>query len=93
MSATVKVYTTNYCPYCNAAKRFLDNAGVSYEAIDVSNDHETRMWLVEKSGMRTVPQIMVGDVAVGGFSDMEAMHRRGEFAPLLQQQGVESKLS
>lgn len=91
MSASVTVYTTSYCPYCNAAKRFLDNGGVEYEAVDVSNDPEKRMWLVEKSGMRTVPQIFVGDESVGGFSDMEGMHRRGEFAPLLDRHGVSHK--
>lgn len=93
MSAKVAVYTTNYCPYCNAAKRFLEKAGVQYDSIDVTNDPEKRMWLVEQSGMRTVPQIFVGDEAIGGFSDMEAMHRRGEFAPLLQRHGVENTLS
>ena len=93
MSAQVRVFTTNYCPYCNAAKRFLDNAGVAYDAIDVTHDAETRMWLVETSGMRTVPQIFVGDESIGGYSDMDAMHRRGEFKAVLERHGVANKLA
>ena len=32
----VQIYTTNWCPYCNAAKALLDDKGVPYEEIDVT---------------------------------------------------------
>lgn len=88
MSEAVKVYVTNYCPYCNSAKRFLTSNGIAFETIDITQDAQKRMWLVETTGMRTVPQIFVGDTSVGGYTDMEAMHRRGEFVPLLERNGV-----
>jgi glutaredoxin 3 len=36
----------------------------------------------------SVPQIFVGDVHVGGFDDMMAMHRAGRFEPLLHGEGA-----
>jgi len=84
----VTVYVTNYCPYCTAAKQFLDRLGVAYSTIDVTGDHEKRDWLVKTSGQRTVPQIFVGKTSVGGFTDMKAMDARGDFKPLLELNGV-----
>ena len=84
----VTVYVTTYCPYCTAAKQFLDRLGVTYSAIDVTHDPDRRDWLVKASGQRTVPQIFVGTTSVGGFTDMKAMDSRGEFKPLLDQNGV-----
>lgn len=85
---TVRVYVTTFCPYCVAAKRWLTTRGVPYEVVDASTDPTTRYWLVEKSGMRTVPQIFVGEHSVGGYTDMVAMDERGEFFPLLDAQGI-----
>lgn len=88
MSQKVTVYVTNYCPYCNSAKRFLTSNGIEFETVDVTTDIERRNWLVETTGLRTVPQIFVGETPVGGYTDMDAMHRRGEFVPLLDKNGI-----
>ena len=75
--ARVRIYTTNYCGYCNAAKRFLAQAkGVEFEEIDVSYDPDTRRWLVEATGQSTVPQIFVGDQAIGGYTDLAALEAK-----------------
>lgn len=78
MSVPVQVYVTNYCPYCTRAKSLLDKRGIAYEVIDVTNDPEKRAWLVESTGMRTVPQIFIGGEAVGGSDDLHELDRRGE---------------
>jgi len=81
--AAVRVYTTTSCPYCVQAKRLLDRKGVAYEEIDVTGDTERRAEMMRASGRRTVPQIFVGDTHVGGYDDMAALDRRGQFDPLL----------
>lgn len=81
----VKVYVTTYCPYCVAAKRYLDRKDVAYEVIDITGDHEKRLWLLERTGMRTVPQIFVGEHAIGGYTDMVALDKRGGLQPLLDE--------
>ncbi|MHB8416894.1 MAG: glutaredoxin 3 [Myxococcales bacterium] len=80
----VRIYTTDYCPYCRNAKALLDRKGVPYQEIDVTGDDEAREKLTAQTGLRTVPQIFVGDTLVGGFSDLEALEKAGKLTPLLQ---------
>ncbi|WP_373045617.1 glutaredoxin 3 [Vulgatibacter sp.] len=81
----VKVYTTTYCGYCDRAKSLLRRKGVAYEEIDVTGNDEMRMDLVKRSGgMRTVPQIWVGETHVGGFDDLSELDRSGELDRMLQ---------
>ena len=74
----VRVYSTQVCPYCVRAKMLLKERGIAYEEIDVSRDHEKRSWLVEATGRRTVPQIFIGDEAIGGFDELRALDLSGE---------------
>ncbi len=80
----VQVYTKRNCAYCVRAKALLQKKGVAYEEIDVENDDARRVWLVEKTGQRTVPQIFVGDRSLGGFTDLEALDRQGQLDPILR---------
>ncbi len=80
----VRIYTARTCPYCVRAKRLLERKNVSYEEIDVSMDDEARLKLMETTGLRTVPQIFIGDRHVGGSDDLHALEQRGELDPLLQ---------
>ena len=79
----VKIYTTRVCAYCIAAKRLLAARGVPYQEIDVSSDDAKRMWLVEATGRRTVPQIFFGDEPIGGYDDLAALDRSGQLAQKL----------
>ncbi|HZJ54991.1 MAG TPA: glutaredoxin 3 [Myxococcaceae bacterium] len=80
----VTIYTTVSCVFCLRAKEYLRSKGVAYEEVDVTGDQVARARLVERSnGQRTVPQIFVGDVHVGGYTDLVALDREGRFQPLL----------
>lgn len=79
----VQIYSTDWCPYCNAAKSLLEDKGVPYEEIDVT-EPSLRIAMVERAhGRRTVPQIFIGDLHVGGYDDLSRLERRGELDPLL----------
>lgn len=83
--AEVIIYRTNYCYYCDMAKRLFDELGVEYEQIDVTDDAEARQRMVELSGgKRTVPQIFIDGTPVGGFTDLQALHRSGKLDELLE---------
>ena len=83
--AAVTIYTTASCVFCLRAKEYLRSKGVAYEEVDVTGDEEARARLVERSdGQRTVPQIFVGEVRVGGYTDLVAMDGEGKFKPLLK---------
>jgi len=79
----VRIYTTTYCGYCYAAKSILRRKQVEFEEIDCTRDPETRRWLVEKTGRRTVPQIFFGEVPVGGHDELRAMERAGQLDAVL----------
>jgi glutaredoxin 3 len=79
----VQIYSTDWCPYCSAAKSLLDDKGAPYEEIDVT-DPTLRVAMVERAhGRRTVPQIFIGETHVGGYDELARLERRGELDPLL----------
>ena len=85
--STVRIYTKRHCPFCVRAKALLDRKGVSYEEIDAEGQDELRLWLAERTGQRTVPQIFVGDRSLGGFSDIDALDKQGKLDPILRGEG------
>jgi len=91
MSTQVTVYVTNYCSFCDAAKRWLTAMEVAFTTVDVTHDAAKRDWLVATTGMRTVPQIFVGDTATGGYQETRALDAAGKFRPLLDAAGVSYK--
>lgn len=87
--APITVYTSAMCGYCVAAKNFLKSRGLAWDEVRVDLDAAERERMVARSGGRiTVPQIFVGDVHVGGYDDMMALHRAGKLEPLLAGAGA-----
>jgi glutaredoxin 3 len=81
----VRIYTTTHCGCCVRAKEFLTRKGVAFEEIDVTGDEQARARLVERTGgLRTVPQIWIGEHHVGGYTDLAALERDGKLQPLLE---------
>lgn len=81
--AKVEIYTTLVCPYCVQAKRLFDSKGVDYEEIRIDLDPAKRLFMMEKSGRRTVPQIFIDEASIGGCDDLYALERAGRLDPLL----------
>lgn len=79
----VSVYTTSYCPYCEAAKALLKKRGIEFEEIRLSEDDDAA-WdeLTSRSGMKTVPQIFAGERLIGGYSELAAQDRSDELRSL-----------
>lgn len=80
----ITIYTTPMCPYCARAKALLRQKGAAFEEVDVFMDREARVAMEEKSGRRTVPQIFIDDVHVGGCEDLTALESSGELDPLIE---------
>lgn len=84
MRSPVIIYTTPICPYCARAKSLLSKKGVAYREVDVMMDDKAREEMLAKSGgARTVPQIFIGDIHVGGSDELYALERDGKLDPLL----------
>ncbi len=81
---TVRMYTTQVCPYCQRAKALLIQRGVTAIAeVRVDLEPAERENMVALTGRRTVPQIFIGDLHVGGCDDLMALDRRGGLLALL----------
>ncbi|MDC8784168.1 glutaredoxin 3 [Roseateles koreensis] len=83
--ASVKMYTTQVCPYCIRAKALLKQRGVTdIEEVRIDLDPAARDAMMAQTGRRTVPQIFIGDTHVGGCDDLMALDQKGGLASLLQ---------
>jgi glutaredoxin 3 len=82
--AAITMYATAVCPYCVQAERLLRAKGVADIAkVRVDLDPERRLEMTQKTGRRTVPQIYIGALHIGGYDDLVALDRAGKLAPLL----------
>lgn len=63
----VKVYSTNTCPYCTLAKRYLESKGVAFQDIDVSRDQAAAREMVSKTGQMGVPVLEINGEFIVGF--------------------------
>lgn len=80
----VEIYTTPLCGYCHAAKRLLTGKSVPFTEIDISGNSALRAEMTRRSnGGRTVPQIFIGGVPVGGCDDLHAMDEAGRLEAAL----------
>lgn len=84
----ITLYSTAICPYCVMAKNFLKSKGLTWTEVRIDTDPVAREAMMAKARRTSVPQIFVGDVHVGGYDDMMALHRAGKFEPLLAGQGA-----
>ena len=80
----VEIYTKWGCPYCVAAKALLDGKGVTYTEYDITMGGPKRDEMRARvPGAMTVPQVLVDDVAYGGYDDIAALDRQGKLDPVL----------
>jgi len=82
--ATVEIYTTPICGFCHATKRLLTAKGVSFSEVDVMADPSRRAEMTQRAnGGRTVPQIFIDDLHIGGNDDLQALEHAGKLDALL----------
>lgn len=64
----IKIITSEWCQYCTAAKRLLDEKGIKYEEIDIIDGFK----LMAENQLRTIPQIFMDDVLIrGGYEGLK----------------------
>ncbi|NMG53114.1 glutaredoxin 3 [Aromatoleum aromaticum] len=82
--AKIRMYATNVCPYCVRAEQLLKRKGVTdIEKIRVDQDPSLRDEMIRLTGRRTVPQIFIGDLHVGGCDDLFDLDHAGKLDSLL----------
>ncbi len=83
--AKVEIYTWSYCPYCIRAKQLLDSKDVAYTEYVLDDDEAGRDAMAERGsdGKRSVPQIFINDVHIGGNDALQQLERDAKLDPLL----------
>jgi glutaredoxin 3 len=82
--AEVMMYTTGRCPYCDYAERLLRAKGVADIAkVRVDLEPARRAEMMSRTGLRTVPQIYIGEFHVGGYEELAALDRAGKLDSML----------
>ncbi|KAJ8517665.1 hypothetical protein ONZ45_g5162 [Pleurotus djamor] len=83
----VVIFSKSYCPYCKRAKALFSSNYPNletkvYELDQLPDGSAIQDYLEEKTGQRTVPNIFVNRIHIGGSSDADAKHSNGELARL-----------
>ena len=73
----VTIYSTPTCTYCNAAKSYMKDHGVTYTEFNVATDTDKRKEMVDKSGQLGVPVIDVDGKVLVGFEESELAEALG----------------
>jgi glutaredoxin 3 len=74
----IKVYTKGYCSYCYAAKNLLVKRGLDFEEIPVAGDPIAERQMRELTGRTTVPQILINNRPIGGYTELVELDMDGE---------------
>ena len=83
----VEIYISPLCGYCYAAKQLLNRKKIEFREYDVAFDPARKHEMLQRSqGRRTVPQIFVDSVAIGGFDDLNDLEKRNGLDDLLKAQ-------
>jgi len=61
----------------------LKKKGLTYDEVLVSRDPEKHEEMIARSGGQSVPQIFIGEQAIGGFDELYALEQDGELDRLL----------
>jgi glutaredoxin 3 len=77
------MYSTQWCGYCVRAKALLDSKGLEYEEIHMDDDPAFRAKLRDLTGGWTVPQILIDNRPIGGYTELWRLDREGRLDALL----------
>jgi len=75
--ARITVYTTRWCAYCVRAKTLLVGKGLEFDEISLDDDPAFRQKLHDLTGGWTVPQILIDDTPIGGYTELWRLERDG----------------
>jgi glutaredoxin len=73
---TLTLYTKPGCQYCTAAKQYLDQNGINYNEVDVTQ-HEDKIEWLRNQGFKTLPVIFAGEEPLinGGWNALKTMRK------------------
>ena len=78
------MFSSNICPYCIAARNLFEQLNLNFQEKIVDNNKEARAEMLKLSnGRKTVPQIFIGDIHIGGYDDLKKLHNDQKLKSML----------
>jgi len=72
----ITVYVKSGCAYSAGALRLLNEKGLEYDEINITDEPELRDEMIERAGGKsTTPQIFFGETHIGGFDELQELDR------------------
>ena len=81
--ARIQIYTTRWCGYCDRAKALLEQKGLPYDEIALDDDPAFRQRIRDLTGGWTVPQILIDESPIGGYTELRRLDLDGRLDALL----------
>jgi len=79
----ILMYTSSFCPYCAIAERLLSEKGFDViEKIHIDQDSDELAKMIQITGKRTVPQIFIDKIYIGGNVELQKLEREGKLDSL-----------
>ena len=81
----IKIYSSNWCSYCSAAKNLLKELNISFEEINIEENNISREDLLKLSGGYTVPQICINEKFIGGYTELQNLYQHNKLMDLIDE--------
>ena len=70
MLKNVEIYSKSNCVFCDKAKYYFSQNGITYVEHNVENSEVFETLMTRNPNARTMPQIFVDDQLIGGYTDL-----------------------
>ena len=67
----VVIWSKYHCPYCDQAKLLLGQRNIKFEEKKIGDGYTKEELLEEIPTARSVPQIIIDDKVIGGFTELK----------------------
>ena len=79
----IKIYTTNWCGSCVAAKNLLNELNINFKEINIEKENMSREDLHKLTDNYTVPQIIIDNNCIGGYNQLLYLHQNNKLIDLI----------
>ena len=81
----IQIYTWDHCPFCQKSLALLKSKALEYEQIKLDGDEDAREKMSQKTkgNRKSVPQVFIDGVSIGGCDDLHALDASGELDKML----------
>ena len=80
---SVTVYTSETCTLCHSVENLLNVREIPYEKVILLEESDEHRALEERSGMKTLPQVYIGSLLLGGYQETLGADQAGMLEDLL----------